>query len=157
MKTSLLPKLSCLKCINDSMNFLVHNDDELTYDVILGLDFLTPIGLNLHNVEEEIHWHVSIQPYHPFRHYSSTPQELQLHVIESLAASSIEDELPSSSIMDARYEAVDTTQLMLDQQHLSPLQRNELAALLDQFKKLFDGTLGIYPHKKMHLDLIDGA
>ena len=74
MKTFLLPELSCSKRINNSMNFLVHNDDELTYDVILGLDFLTPTGLNLHNAEEEIHWHGSIQPYHPRRYYGSTPQ-----------------------------------------------------------------------------------
>jgi hypothetical protein len=34
---------------------------------------------------------------------------------------------------------------------------NQLNHLDPQQTKLFDGTLGVYPHRKFHIDLVQGA
>jgi hypothetical protein len=36
------------------------------------------------------------------------------------------------------------------------MQKQDLKGFKD-FTRLFDGTLGVYPHKKLHIDLISGA
>ena len=41
--------------------------------------------------------------------------------------------------------------------HLDPQQKEDLKQVLQGHTKLFDGTLGVYPHRKFHIDLIQGA
>ena len=65
--------------------------------------------------------------------------------------------LRRSSILDAKYEVVDTAEGAEQQKHLSQTQRNDLAALLHRFPRLFDGILRSYPHHKVHLELIPNA
>jgi hypothetical protein len=40
---------------------------------------------------------------------------------------------------------------------LTSTQRDDLAALLSNYSKLFNGELGLYPHRKLHLDLVENA
>ena len=53
--------------------------------------------------------------------------------------------------------AVDTAEVAAQQEHLSQAQRDDLAALLHNFPRLFDGILRSYPHRKVHLELIPNA
>ena len=41
--------------------------------------------------------------------------------------------------------------------HLDYNRRQDLLKVLQKHAKLFDGTLGVYPHKKFHIDLEEGA
>jgi len=43
------------------------------------------------------------------------------------------------------------------QHHLSLAQQHELSVVLQAYSKLFSGKLGLYPHRKIHLELQDGA
>ena len=43
------------------------------------------------------------------------------------------------------------------QNHLSPEQQADLAALLSKFPQLFSGKLGHYPRRKVHLELQPNA
>jgi hypothetical protein len=36
-------------------------------------------------------------------------------------------------------------------------QKEDLHKVLKDFSKLFDGTLGVYPHRKFHIDIMPGA
>jgi hypothetical protein len=42
-------------------------------------------------------------------------------------------------------------------EYLSTQQKADLKQVLSEFTKLFDGTLGVYPHKKIHIELEPGA
>ena len=59
----------------------------------------------------------------------------------------------ASPLLDAKYEKVDTDDVPSQQTHLTIQQRNQLSDLLAKHRKLFDGTLGVYPHKKIHIEV----
>ncbi len=60
-------------------------------------------------------------------------------------------------ILDAKYEKVEIDEVINQLNHLDPHQKEDLKKVLLGHTKLFDGTLGVYPHRKFHIDLIEGA
>ena len=54
----------------------------------------------------------------------------------------------TNTILDAKYDAVFIDQVVKEQSHLNAEQQKGLKELLNKYKKLFDGTLGVYPQKK---------
>jgi hypothetical protein len=63
----------------------------------------------------------------------------------------------ASEILDAKYVEVSTDDLVDQLTHLDHKQKLDLKVLLKDFTKLFDGTLGVHPHKKVHINLVPGA
>jgi hypothetical protein len=41
--------------------------------------------------------------------------------------------------------------------HLNAHQKADLLQVLQENNKMFNGTLGIYPHKKVHIDIDQNA
>jgi hypothetical protein len=60
-------------------------------------------------------------------------------------------------MMDAKYAKVDPVKIAKSQTHLSSSQQNDLMKLLCKYDTLFDGTLGKYPHQKLHLTVQEVA
>ena len=58
--------------------------------------------------------------------------------------------------MDAKYEKADILEVVNSQKQLNTAQRNDLFRVLKQHESLFDGTLGVYPHKQFHIELEPG-
>jgi hypothetical protein len=69
----------------------------------------------------------------------------------------------ASEILDDKYEKVSMDDVVNQLTHLNNKQKQDLKSkqdlkvLFKDFTRLFDGTLGVYPHKKFHIDLILGA
>ena len=63
----------------------------------------------------------------------------------------------SSPVMDAKYEKTSIQDVVEKQTHLSQNQKDNLQAILSKHKKLFDGTLGVYPHRKFNIELLENA
>jgi hypothetical protein len=63
----------------------------------------------------------------------------------------------ASEILDAKYGEVSMDDIVHQLTHLNKKQKQDLKVLLKDFTKLFNGTLGVYPHKKFHIDLVPGA
>jgi hypothetical protein len=63
----------------------------------------------------------------------------------------------ASEILDAKYGQVSTDDVVDQLTHLNDKQKQDLKGLLKDFTRLFDGTLGVYPHKKFHINLVPGA
>ena len=63
----------------------------------------------------------------------------------------------ASEIQESKYEQVSVQEVALQQNHLTQQQCQELASVLQQYPNLFSSELGLCPHHKIHLDLVDGA
>ena len=60
-------------------------------------------------------------------------------------------------ILDAKYEKVENDKVINQLNHLSLEQKKDLRKVLKGHTKLFSGKLGVYPHRKFHIDLVPGA
>jgi hypothetical protein len=60
-------------------------------------------------------------------------------------------------ILDAKYDKVGIDEVINQINHLNTEQKEDLRKALMEHTKLFDGTLGVYPHKKFHIDLVPGT
>jgi hypothetical protein len=60
-------------------------------------------------------------------------------------------------ILDAKNEKVEVDKVVNQLSHLNLQQKKDLKKVLQEHTKLFDGTLGVYPHRKCHIDLVSGA
>ena len=61
-------------------------------------------------------------------------------------------------ILDAKYKKTDLHKVMVTQcQHLTKTQRNDLLKLLQNFKELFDGTLGTWKIDPVDSELKEDA
>jgi hypothetical protein len=60
-------------------------------------------------------------------------------------------------ILDAKYEKTDVTEVMKRLTHLNAHQKADLLWVLQENKKMFDDTLDIIPHKKVHFDIDPNA
>ena len=59
----------------------------------------------------------------------------------------------ATEILDAKYEWTDVKDVVDKLEYLSQNRKDDLLALLQRHAKMFDGTLGVYPHKKFHIDV----
>ncbi len=59
----------------------------------------------------------------------------------------------ATEILDAKYGKVATDDYVEHLDHLTPQQKKDLNGVLNTYTKLFDGTLGVYPHRKFQIDL----
>ena len=63
----------------------------------------------------------------------------------------------TNTILDAKYEKVDVHDVDKTQTHLTKTQQQDLEKVLSKYTKLFDGTLGVYSHKKFCIKITDDA
>jgi hypothetical protein len=60
-------------------------------------------------------------------------------------------------ILDAKYEKVQIKDVVNPLEYLSTQKKADLKQVLSEFTKMFDGTLGVYPHRKFHIEFEPGA
>ena len=59
----------------------------------------------------------------------------------------------ATEILDAKYELTDVQEVINKLTHLTTSQKADLLEVLQENSKMFEGTLGAYPHKKVHIDI----
>ena len=55
--------------------------------------------------------------------------------------------------LDARQKWTNVEDIVNAQHHLTACQKGDLLDILRQNEKLFDDSLSVYPHKKVHIDI----
>ncbi len=63
----------------------------------------------------------------------------------------------ATEILDAKYEKTDVAEVIKGLTHLNAHQKEDLLWVLQENDKMFDDTLGVYPHKKVHIDIDPNA
>ncbi len=56
-------------------------------------------------------------------------------------------------ILHAKYEKDQIDDVVNQLEHLDAQQQAGVKQVLSEFTKLFDSTLGVYPHRKFHINL----
>ena len=155
-----LPEFSASKRIDSPLRCLLLDEqqEDSTYDMILGLDFLCAVGIDILCRQKQLKWDEATLAFQPRDTYKEPHANIHACLIKAFAYGNEEDDpeglgYKSTQIMEAKYKAIDTDELTQAQKQLMPTQRTELARLFRKFPQLFDGELCTYPHRQYHLDL----
>ncbi len=133
------------------------DNNNIKYDIILGTKFLSKTGIKLNYSEGNMEWFDCSIPLCP-------PGGLDLKdfdAMEDMFHIQVEDQIFSedwlecfaTEILDAKHEKTDVAEVVKGLTHLSAHQKADLLRVLQENDKMFDGTLGDYPHKKVHIDI----
>ena len=159
-----LPEFSASKRINSSLRCLLldEQEEDSTYNMILGLDFLCAIGIDILCCQKQLNWDEGTLAFQPRDTYKEPHVNIHARLIEAFAYGDEEDGpeglgYKSTQELETKYEAIDTDELAQAQKQLTPTKRTELARLFRKFPQLFDGELCTYPHPQYHLGLQVGA
>jgi hypothetical protein len=139
-------------------------DTDTQYDLIIGMDVMQVIRLDLHNLSKTIVWNNHRVPFKPHDYFDDAQlHDLLANDMYDNSFNSINDffhamETPllggykSKTIHSSLYEPVNVQDVAQQQRHLSDAQQSDLVHVVSQYKKLFSGQLGCYPHCKVHLE-----
>jgi hypothetical protein len=139
-------------------DFLVF-EPKCTYDLILGNDFLTKIGLKIHLDTLELEWQGNKIPMNS----KFTTERLSSAVECCMILEEDEDandylDTFAVAIADSAYDEMDVHRVIKENcSHLEKSQQDELRALLFKHFKLFDGQLHTYNGPKVDIELQEGA
>ncbi len=63
----------------------------------------------------------------------------------------------ATEILDTKYEKTDVVEVVKGLTHLNAHENADLLRVLQKNGKMFGGTLGVYPHKGVHIDIDPNA
>ena len=140
---------------------LIFDNDNCKYDIIFGTDFLSKTGIKLDYETGQMKWFDNVlpmRPSHGLRSSDFNDMEEQYYI-------QLEDEILgedwlqcyATEILDAKYEWTDVKDVVKGLTHLTQIQQNNLLDVLRKHASMFDGSLGVYPHKKFHIEIEPGA
>jgi hypothetical protein len=140
---------------------LVFDNDNVKYNIILGTNFLSKTGIKLNYSEGKMEWFDCSIPLCPPGGLDSK----EFNAMEDMFHIQVEDkifgedwlECFATEILDAKYENTDVAGVVKGLTHLNAHQKADLLRVLQENNKMFDGTLGVYPHKKVHIDIDPNA
>ena len=128
------------------------------YDMIIGMDLMTELGIYIDTEEKVIRWDGNSTPL-ANRGVLQKRDTLQ-HVYNLSTEEPIlkEAEERQARILDADYSAVDIEGYVNEMEALTQEQKDLLKSVLNRYKdKLFAGGLGVLDIEPVHLELIEGA
>ena len=147
---------------NKTVTWICHVDDTTArdkskYDMIIGMDCMTELGIYVNTDNKTICWDGDTIPLKEKGYIDSLPT-LQLMYEGAIDNSDLKDLLTrQSKILDANYSAVDITEHINGLTHLSEPHKFKLIELLKSHPSIFQGGLGTLKIKPVHLELIHGA
>ncbi|MGH7954793.1 MAG: reverse transcriptase family protein, partial [Gloeomargaritales cyanobacterium] len=125
-----------------------------SYDLILGRDFLFELGMTTCFQTKQMKWGEISVPFHRREHWRDLNHVKGLLDYQPYRVEEREEDLFSSQVIqDSKYESADPSLIAATQDHLTVEERKKLSTLLQKYSKIFDGTLGKYPHEQVHLKL----
>jgi len=124
------------------------------YDIILGRDLLTNIGVDILFSSQQVTWeNASIPMRDPeiFRKSESTWLDHTMFALEAV------DEEFIQRMTEEKYSPADLPAEVEKCAHLTQLEKTQLLKVLNEFQDLFDGSLGTWKTSPVQLELREGA
>ncbi len=131
--------------------------------MILGADFLSKTGIDVKYSTGTIEWFDNELSLHGTRTLQSKDFSAMAEIIEIQQEHEFfgmdwyDPHCQATEILDAKYEKVLVDDVIDQLTHLNAQQKSDIRQVLNKHTKLFDGTLGVYPHRTFHIDLAPGA
>jgi hypothetical protein len=150
-------------CNVDQQKALIFDADSCRYDVILGADFLSKTRIDVKYSTGTIKWFDNEWPLHDTcylhsKHFLAMAETVEIQLEDDFFGMDWYDPTCyASEIMDAKYRKILVDDVIDQLNHLNAQQKTGLRQVLSEHTKLFDGSLGVYPHRKFHIDLVPGA
>jgi hypothetical protein len=157
LEECVLPKFSRSKKI-DCINAILFDAPDSQYDVMLGRHYLHHLEIDPMFSTKKMRWMdytLDMKPPGFWENPMNLYLSLHMDIDEDEVADG--DDEYAAEIKHAKYEKVDTREVVRQQKHLNEEQQALLGKVLHKYAKLFDGTLGKYPHRKVHLELDPNA
>ena len=121
--------------------------NESNYDLILGREVISELGLTLNFSRKTIIWeHVEIS----MKPIDCTANE-HFQIKDSKSVHDASKRI--KKILDAKYTKVNLEELIPTLKHLNKEKQNKLYLFLKRFENMFDGTLGTYTGSTYRIDL----
>ena len=121
------------------------------YDMIIGRDIMSFLGIDIQFSTQEIVWGHASMPFKPV----GADEHTDYHIDESMAVEQSTDRI--KEILDAKYEPANLEKVCSAQSQLKAEQQLKLLALLQKYAGLFDGTLGKWTEAPFEIELKEGA
>ena len=121
------------------------------YDMIIGMDLMSELGIDILNSTHTIKWDEAEIPLRP----RDSTLEDSYFIAEPEAVTQATARL--TQILDAKYEKADLKQVVKDVPELTAQEKSQLLKLLKAYEDLFDGTLGHWTGKPYNIKLKDDA
>ncbi len=155
-----LPEFHKNRRINQQ-KVLVFDNDNIKYDIILGTNFLSKAGIKLNYSEGNMEWFdCSILLCLPggldSKEFDTMEDMFHIQVKDKIFGEDLL-ECFATEILDAKYEKTDVAEVVKGLTHLNAHQKADLLRVLQENDKMFNGTLGVYPHKKVHIGIDPNA
>ncbi len=155
-----LPEFDKNRRINQQ-KALVFGNDNVKYNIVLGTNFLSKTGIKMNYSEGNMEWFDFSIPLCPpggldSKEFDAMEDMIHIQVKDKIFG---EDWLEcfATEILDAKYEKTDVAEVVKGLTHLNAHQKANLLQVLWENNKMFNGTLRVYPHKKVHIDIDPNA
>ena len=127
------------------------------YDMIIGMNLMTEIGITVDTIDKVIKWEDNVIPLKTKNVLQSHEQCNMLYELFTATPTLQDAEERQTRILEADYQPVDLNDHVMELTELSTEEKQQLLATLLRYPDLFRGGLGILNIKPVHLELIDGA
>ena len=121
------------------------------YDIILGRDILSKLGIILDFQQQIVCWEDEIVHMRP----TTCTQETTYNVNDTPDITAETDRM--SKILDAKYSPADLDEVAKKNENLTLDQKSKLHELLKKHESLFDGTLGKWVGEPYKVELKEGV
>ena len=130
-------------------------EEHALYDMIIGMDLMTAIGIYVDTDEKLIRWQGHITPLG--RRGLDKEMAQQIYSLTQDATVIQEAEKRQNRILDADYSAVDIDNYVDELKDLTTVEKEQLKFTLHKHPNLFQGGLGVLNVPPVHLQLKPGA
>jgi len=125
------------------------------YDLIVGRDLMTELGMDLKFSEGTMIWdnaEVPMQPPFWFDQQNVDQLENELFMVHDPSTTDAER---IQKILDIKHQKADLNKIVEEIKTINSEERQQLKSVLSKFEDLFDGSLGCWDCKPVELELKD--